>query len=1025
MLRIITVSLLLFMGLIASGQTRQISGVVSDEASGAAVVAATVKVKGKSIVTTTNADGQFTLSVPSGSVVLEISSVGFTTKEVSVGESESKIVISLAKGSQQLNEVVVTALGISKEQRKLGYAVTTVSAEQFNKARETNVALSLAGQVAGLNIKGASGGPGSTARILLRGMPSMNSGGSPLFVINGVPIDNTQRGSSGEWGGSDNGDGISNINPDDIESMTVLKGQSASALYGARASNGVIIITTKSGKKGDFSVDYNMNFTQDQAVDFTDFQYEYGQGVGGNKPTTANEALQAGRMSWGAKLDGSQVIQFDGKQYAYSAVKDNMKNFYRKGGSFTNTVSLSRGTESGSFRLSLSSLDNNSIVRNSGLDRKTINFTADQKITEKLRITVLANYVNEESQNRPNLSDGPMNPNNGVFLANNIDQKILAPGYNPITGVETRWSDDEYVSNPWFVVNQFKNNLSRKRLITALTARYSFTDWLYAQGRVGYDQLNDRVFKVTPWGTAYSQNFRGGLDELSTRQTYELNIEGMVGATRKITDDLGIDALVGGNIRKNQSEYVGINGGPFVLPYLYAPGNVVNFGRGYGFFKTEIQSAFYTVDFSYKNFLTLGTTGRYDKYSTLPEANNSVFTPSVSAAFIFSELVDVPKLSFGKIRASYAITSGEPASAYQTAVYYSPGNSINGVPTGNFSSNLPNLFLKPFQLKEIEVGTELKFFKNRLGIDVAYFSRKTTNEIMPASYSVSSGYTSGVIGTGSTENKGLEVLITGTPVQGKDFRWNVSLNMTSVNNKIVSTDENNNPIGLGVNRGVLGNAQTFFIPGMSGPQIKAYDYKRDSKGQIVVDASGYPVRGDFKTWGSVLPTFYGGLNNEFNYKNFSMSFLIDFNYGNMILSATKYYSLLRGLDKETLVGRNGIKVGVDANGNPNNVTADAQGSYRTLAQQVTSTGVLDGDFIKFRQFTLGYTIPEKALSSVKFIRSVQLSLVGRNLFVIMKKSDNIDPESNFRADVRYAGIEGTSLPPVRSIGINANIKFKK
>jgi hypothetical protein len=271
----------------------------------------------------------------------------------------------------------------------------------------------------------------------------------------------------------------------------------------------------------------------------------------------------------------------------------------------------------------------------------------------------------------------------------------------------------------------------------------------------------------------------------------------------------------------------------------------------------------------------------------------------------------------------------------------------------------------------------------------------------------------------------LEILITGTPVQMKDFRWNVSLNMTSVNNKIVSTDENNNPIGLGVNRGVLGNAQTFFIPGMSGPQIRAYDYKRDSKGEIVVDASGYPVRGDFKTWGSVLPTFYGGLNNEFNYKNFSMSFLIDFNYGNMILSATKYYSLLRGLDKETLVGRGGIKVGVDANGNANNVTADAQGYYRTLAQQVTSTGVLDGDFIKFRQFTLGYTIPEKALSSVKFIRSVQLSLVGRNLFVIMKKSDNIDPESNFRADVRYAGIEGTSLPPVRSIGINANIKFKK
>lgn len=1025
MFRIISACMLLLCSFVATAQTRQLSGVVSDDAGGAAIASATVKVKGKSIATTTNANGQFSLAVPTGNIVLEISSVGYTALEVSVKEGENNITVSLSKNAATLDQVVVTALGITKEQKKLGYSVTTVGGEQLNKARETNVALSLAGRVAGLNVKGSSGGPGSTARVLLRGMPSMNSGGSPLYVINGIPIDNTQRGSSGEWGGSDNGDGIGNINPDDIESMTVLKGQSASALYGARASNGVILITTKSGKKGDLNVEYNVNYVADKSWNITDFQYQYGQGVGGLKPTTANEALQTARMSWGAKLDGSQVIQFDGKQYAYSAVKDNLDRFYRTGASLTNTVSVSKGSDQGSFRLSLSNLDNNSVVRNSGLDRKTVNLNIEQKVTDKLKINIMANYVNEESKNRSQLSDGPMNPNNGLFLATNIDQAILAPGYNPTTGVETRWSDDEYVTNPWFVVNQYKNDLSRKRFITSVSARYNFTSWLYAQGRVGYDLLNDRVFKVTPWGTAYSNSFKGGLDELSNRQTYELNVEGFVGATHKLTKDIGLDAVVGANLRKNQSEYISVNGGPFVLPYLYTPSNVVNYGRGYSFWKTEVQSAYYTLDFSYKNFLTLGTTGRYDKYSTLPESNNSVFTPSFNAAFIFSELVDVPQLSFGKLRASYAITSGEPANAYQTAVYYSPGNAINGTPTGNFSNSLPNLFLKPFTLSEVEVGTELKFFGNRLGFDIAYFSRKTKNEIMPASYSVATGYTSGVIGTGATENKGIEILVTGTPVQTKNFTWNVSFNATSVNNKIVNTDANNNPIGLGVNRATLGNAQTFFIPGMSGPQIKAYDYKYDSKGQIVVDASGYPLRGDFKTYGSVLPTFYGGLNNEFTYKGVTLSFLIDYNYGNKIMSATKYYSLFRGLDKETLNGRDGITTGVTESGATNTVKADAQGYYRSLAQRVTGVTVLSGDFIKFRQLTIGYTLGEKVFAKVPAIRSINLSLVGRNLFIIMKKSDNIDPESNFRADVRYAGIEGTSLPPVRSFGLNANIKFKK
>ncbi len=566
----------------------------------------------------------------------------------------------------ELQEVVVTALGIAKEEEKIGYSIAKVDGELLTKARETNVAYSLAGRVAGLNVSGVSGGPGSSARILLRGMSSF-SASSPLFVINGVPIDNSQRGSSGEWGGSNRGDGISNLNPDDIETMTVLKGASASALYGARAANGVIIITTKGGKKNDFSVEYNMNYTLDKAINFTDFQYQYGQGQHGVRPATVSDALNAGTYSWGEKLDGASTIQFDGNMYPYSAVKDNIATFYRTAPTFTNTVSVSKGGENGAFRLSLSNLDNKSILRNSGIDRKTVNLSIDQDVTDKLNVSVVANYIDEDSKNRPYLSDAPMNANNVNYLANSISHEVLKPGYDVNNkGAEITWNDDIYVTNPWFVVNQFVNNVGRKRLISAVTARYDFTDWLFPQGRVGYDVLNDRYFQVNPWGTAYSSNQRGSLGNLSRSETSELNTDVLVGISKNITADITTDISLGANLRKNNYETIGVSGGPFVLPYFYSYNNVESYNRSYGYNGKEAQSAYYTADFSYKSILTLTTTGRYDTYSTLPSSNRSIFTPSVSASFIFSEVWDVPAISYGKLRGSWGQTSGEPGDAYIT-----------------------------------------------------------------------------------------------------------------------------------------------------------------------------------------------------------------------------------------------------------------------------------------------------------------------------------------------------------------------
>ena len=614
-------------GSAAMAQTRALTGFVRDSATDNPIQYATVKVEGRNVVATTGSDGGFSLTLPTASAILNISYVGYAAQSVSISDNDNNIIIRLGQSStSSLNEVVVTALGISKESRKLGYAVSTVNGDQFNKARETNVALSLSGQVAGLNVHGTSGGPGGTARILLRGMPSMNSGGSPLFVINGVPMDNSQRGSAGEWGGSDNGDGIGNINPDDIESMTVLKGQAASALYGLRASNGVILITTKTGKKGNATVSYNTNFQIDKAIDYTNFQYKYGQGQNGVKPANATEAQKTARLSWGGALDNSQFTQFDGNQYSYSPYKNNIENFYRTGPTWTNTVAVSGGGDRGNYRVSLSNLDNQSIIRNSGINRKTVSINFDEKVTDKLSVTIFANYIDEQDKNKPQLSDGPGNPNNGFFLANNINEDILKPGYDA-NGNEIVFSDDEYVTNPWFAVNKWINNIGRKRLISAVTTKYNFTNWLYVLGRLGYDVENDRYFNVTPTGTAYSFNRAGqsgGLN-LSTPQTSELNLEGLLGINHKITSDISFDATLGANARRNRFETIGINGGPFVIPNLYTPGNVVSFGRNYGYSLREVHSAFYTVDFTYKNFLTLNTTGRYDVYSTLPTNNKQYF----------------------------------------------------------------------------------------------------------------------------------------------------------------------------------------------------------------------------------------------------------------------------------------------------------------------------------------------------------------------------------------------------------------
>ncbi|MDR7131082.1 TonB-linked SusC/RagA family outer membrane protein [Algoriphagus sp. 4150] len=1001
---------------LANGQSRILKGVVTAAPDGLPMPGVTILDKSTKTGTTTNIDGEYSISVGTNSVLV-FSFIGYASKEIPVG-NQSELNVLLDEDASELSEVVVTALGISKDKATLGYALTEVGSESLTTARETNVANSLAGRVAGLVVKGTNSGPGGTSKITLRGLPSISGTGSPLYVINGIPMDNTQRGSAGEWGGGDSGDGIGNLSPDDIESMTVLKGQAASALYGTRASNGVILITTKKGAKGgDWSLNYTMNYMADVAADFTDFQNVYGQGIGGVRPTTATDAQSTGRLAWGGRMDGTPVIGFDGNQYPYSPSNDRYIDFYRMGSNFTNTVSVSKGLgEDGSFRMSVSNLDAKSIVPNSGVDRLTINLNVEQNITDKLSVTAMINYIDQKSKNIPRLSDGPQNPNNFLLLAPNISQSIFAPGYNAETGAETVFSDDTYVTNPYFVVNQGVNDVGRKRIISAISTKYDFTKNIYAMIRVGNDASNDDFFSVEPYGLAYTDRLRGNLSGRGQSQRSETNIDGILGGKFDLTDKLNLDLLVGGNMRNNKYESVGVGGSRFVLPYLYSPFNLETFSRTYEYNEREVHSGFYSVGIGYDNILTLTTTGRYDVYSTLPLTDNNIFSPSVAAAFVFSELLNSSALDFGKFRASYAVTSGEPFDAYIDRFYYNSANAYNGVPAGSAPTALPNLNLKPFTTSEIELGVDLSFFNNRLGFDIAYYEKETHNEIMNASYSIASGFNSAVVATGSTSNKGLEVLVTGTPVQTANFTWKSSFNLSKVKNEVLSTDNNNNPVPLGQNRATLGNAVTAYVVGEAGPQIRAFDYAYNADGSIQVDEGGLPVQGELINMGTVLPTLYGGWNNEFNYKGIMFSFLIDYNYGNKVLSATEYYSIFRGLNQITLEGR---EEGVTNGG----VTAPAREYYEALAQNITRTSVVDGDFIKLRQLTLGYSFPDKWFGNTPVLKGLSVSLVGRNLGFLMRKAKNIDPEANFGSNINYTGIEGGNLPSARSFGFNLNFKL--
>ncbi|WP_051666774.1 SusC/RagA family TonB-linked outer membrane protein [Pedobacter sp. R20-19] len=923
-----------------------------------------------------------------------------------------------------LKEVVITALGIEKDNEQVGYALTTIKGSSIAKARESNLIMALQGRVAGLNITGVNGGPGSAARVLIRGVSSMTAA-SPLFVVNGVPIDNSIRGSANEYGGADYGDGISNINPDDIETITILKGSAASALYGARAANGVILINLKSG--GDHAAakfEYNNNLAFDVPVNATDYQYVYGQGAQNKRPSDLYNAISTSLLSWGEMMDGKLTPQVDGSMQPYSPVKNNIQTFYRTAPAFTNTLSVVGGNTHQHYRVSVSNFDYNSILNNGAMNRKTINFYGSLALSPKLTLSLTGNYIDERNKNKSYLSDGPLNANYGIStLATSLDQSLLAPGFDATTGFESRWNADEYKTNPYFLMNKQADDANRNRYISSAVLKYQLASWAMLQGRMGYDFSKDELVSILPTGTAFSINREGGINAYDHNQTSEFNSDILFTATRNLGDKIILELATGANYRERGNSSEKLKGSQFKVPYLYVPENLITTTKTFAKSSVVTESAYYTADMSYNRYVNLSITGRYDIYSTLPVNNRGIFVPGVSGSFIFSDLLKWKGFDFGKLRLDYAKTSGEPIVPYTTQIYYTTDNQVNGVPLGGFSSDLPNYNLKPYTLNEVEAGLDLKFLNSRLNLDFTYFNRLTHNEIINAKQSVTTGFTSAYVNLGETRNAGVEIALGYTPILTTKGKWQINLNVTKVKNTLLSIDGNSNYTLTGAYRPL--NANTALVVGKSITQIMAYDYLRDANGNIIIGSDGIPKRGYFIPMGGTMPTLYGGITNSFSYKQFSFSFLIDYRFGNKILSATEYYSYVSGLNKATLVGREtGIVAdGVLENGQKNTINVPAYTYYPELATNISALAVLNGSFIKLRQAMLGYTFNTRFLKRTPFSQ-VSIDLTGRNLFTLLKYTKNVDPESQFSPTLGYAGIEGASLPPTRTFGINFNFKFK-
>ena len=1022
-----------------------------------------VAVKGTTNGTITDIDGNFSLTVQEEDVLV-ISFIGYKAEEMSVA-GQLSFSITLKEDVTDLSEVVVTALGIKRDKKALGYSVTEVKADEIAKNGEMNPISSLAGKVAGVNVTQTSAGPSGSKRVVIRGISELEGSNQPLYVIDGVPVDNSSMGQADEMGGFDLGDGTSDLNPEDIESISVLKGASASALYGSRAKNGVILITTKSGTKGQkgLGIDFNSSITVDQvSTRLDDYQTTYGQGSNGLLPREGQPANNI-TSAWGPKLDPSIMIsQQDGNEYPYALVDENVQGFFRLGKTYNNSIALSSGNEKGSMRFSYTNVHNQDIIPNSGLNRNTFNLRGITELNKFMELDAKATYITEKVKNRPAMTDDVTNIGNGLMgIVPNFDQAWLQT-YTDENGNYIDYTGNDYRANPYWTLNETFNESNKHRFVGFASLNITLTNALKLRLKSGVDRYDTKFVNF------YNKNTptkAGGVYQEINTAAEEVNYEALLSYTKNF-GDWDLSASVGGNIMKNKIQTNNITGTEIVEPGMASIINFTNVEVLPSEYKREIQSVYGFAQLGYKNFAFLDVTGRNDWSSTLPMKNNSYFYPSVSGSFIFTDAADLnlPWFTYGKVRASWAQV-GSDTDPYRLALTYGlTGKSYNGIATGAILEDfVPNPELLSQTTTSWEVGTDLRFLNNTVGLDFTYYEQSTDDQILNVELPVVSGYKNAVLNSGVLENKGIELQLNVKPFTG-DFEWDIIVNYTKVWNTVKSLHEKVDVYTIANAR--WSGVSVVALEGEEFGQIIGRAYKRDPHGNIVHDAdTGMPIASNTpEVIGSILPDWTGGMINTFSYKSFSLKAALDVRIGGDIYSITNRGMMDGGTHGITEAGREGFldwasrnddtrnawidegnnpddyeqlpmdmgfvgqgvkMVGVDGDGNEiyeeNDVITNPQTYWRHTATDIPESNVYDASYIKIRDLSLGYNVPNKFLNNTP-IQALTISVIGRNLFTLYKNVPNIDPESNYN-NGNGQGLEYGSLPTRRHYGFNLNIKF--
>jgi TonB-linked SusC/RagA family outer membrane protein len=1051
-------------------QTRVVTGQVRDD-KGNPVPYATVNVKGTSTGVAADANGNFSINA-SPNAVLVVSGVGFDNAEVSTGNQTT---VNAVLGAQKnLQEVVVTALGIRRSRNELGYAAQQVQGDEVSKNRSSNFVNNLSGKVAGLEVR-QNNSIGSSTNVVLRGVKSLTGDNQALFVVDGVPFNNANTNSSGQrqgGGGYDYGNAAADINPDDIESISVLKGAAASALYGSIGANGVILITTKKGRKG-LGVTVNSGIS----VGFVDkntlpkYQKEYGGGYGAYYEDPSGRFFYrdingdgvddlvmptSEDASYGGKFDPNlQVYQWDafdpsspnfGKSRPWVAAANDPNTFFVHPVSLNNSVFVNGGSDKGTYKLGFTRNDEKGLLPNSSIIKNIVDFAATYNITDRLTAGAAINYGNINGRGRygTGYDDKNVLTNFREWFQTNVDIKEQKAAYfRTHKNITWNWADPDnlvpiFWDNPYFVRYENYETDTRNRYFGNMNLNYKVTDWLNILGRVAvdnYSELQEERKAVGTIGVPSYSRFNHSWNETN----YDL----LLNFDKKVSDNFGIKALLGGNIRKqrDQSIFGTTNGGLFV-PGVYSLNNSLNAPNAPTETdrRREVDGIFAGATFTWRNMLTLDGTIRRDVSSTLPKGNNTYYYPSVSLGFAFSELLkDVSWLSYGKIRANYAQV-GNDAPIYAVKDVYTvlpPLGSI-GQTTVNGTKNNANL--KPERTRSSEVGLEMSFFKSRLGFDASYYSTKTIDQIVPVTLSTATGYTSYYLNSGTVQNRGVELSVYGTPVKTRDFSWTINVNFTRNRNKVLALFKN--AAGEESQNLVLGSFQGGITLNASLNQpygtIRGTDFIY-TNGQRTVDADGEYLKSatSNEVIGNINPDWIGGINNQFKYRNFALSFLIDTRHGGSVFSTDMYYGLATGLYVETAgknelgnpqrdpvsAGGGFIRPGVTADGKANTVRTE-NSDYGAYGYSVNpdKAFVYDASFVKLREAVLTYSLPSRLMSRMHAFKGIDLSLIGRNLWIIHKNLPYADPEEGFSSG-NLQGFQTGAYPTARTFAFNVRLNF--